>query len=1371
MKNLRILNKGQVVPQSRTYPDLAVITSKFDVINDSITIVLGSHEFGIYEVQQFLKTGEVKILASFPVKTSDKLLNFVHFEDSLQLILVFENGDIINATYDPISPDSDTTMVEIVGSIDCGIHAAQWSPDEETLALLTKENNIVLLSRLFEPITESFMNPNDINEQSNHVALGWGKKETQFQGKGAKQIERERSTLKASGLDIDSENAILHDPTVSEIQTGVISEYDTKDCKISWRGDAQFFAITSIEDVTFDTSMRIIRVYSRDGELISCSEPTDRLEENLSWKPQGSLIASTQRRFEPEINEEVLDVIFFEKNGLRHGEFTSRLPPGSKILDLDWSSNSEIIAVQLSHSIQLWTTKNYHWYLKQEISSINNIQINFLQFHPEKPLKLMIGTHSSIEIVDLSYCISSGPTAAPYDLGMTLVTDGTTCMITPISIANVPPPASLREFDVDEPIVDMAVSQSNELISVLTQNEVYLVSLKINNSVKPPVKAPELISRLAKITFTNENSQVKQIAMAGNDIIAVLFDGDGVTRIAMIDIFDITKPTLKNIIDVLPPKAVLLKSNYDFSAVTFGTADGSVYEINNSSSNDEDNSTYSKINKFPQLCTDYSIVSLSPASSQVEEHEHEVDAINKEWGKPNHHEFSSNVASFGLSQTGKFFCNGKLLCSGVTSFLTTESLLIYTTAKHQLKFVHLLNNDELYDPNGSENILESASLDYDERTRLIERGSLLVSAIPSKALVVLQAPRGNLETICPRIMVLTGVRKQIKEKHYREAFLTCRTHRIALDIIYDYNPESFVANVEKFIKDINSVEYLDLFLSGLYEEDVCETKYKETLTTDNALDNNTNNNNNNINTDFAKLSINNNETEKFVKPVGKEKISFICENILKVLVTPEYKTKFLQTIVTAYACQHPPKTEEALELIGTLEKEAEVEKTVQHLCFLLDVNKLYNISLGIYNIPLALVVAQQSQKDPKEYLPFLQDLHVLPDLRKKFTIDTHLKKYSKALESLTKITTAESPDIDEEIVNYVIERELYQDALKIYRYNDEKKQVILKAYADFLHSKQEYTEAGLAYEQLGHFELALESYVLGKKWEEAIALSLSPELEDKLTDISERLVTSLIDVHKYSSAAYINYKFLNNFTEALKLYCKDYSYEHAILLCLEEKKPELIEQVVEPAIGEGFGVVAELLADCKGQITSQLNRLRELRTKKEEDPYAFYGGEGELNETADNVSIAASETSTKESFFTRYTGKTSGTAKTGASRRTAKNRRREERKKARGKKGTIYEEEYLVRSVGRLLERLENTEPEAVSLIEALLRRKQVEQAYQIQKNFIEVIELLKANIVEIYSISERDRERIDENGMVYYVPEIPVPTVKEFPKKKILDY
>lgn len=35
---------------------------------------------------------------------------------------------------------------------------------------------------------------------------------------------------------------------------------------------------------------------------------------------------------------------------------------------------------------------------------------------------------------------------------------------------------------------------------------------------------------------------------------------------------------------------------------------------------------------------------------------------------------------------------------------------------------------------------------------------------------------------------------------------------------------------------------------------------------------------------------------------------------------------------------------------------------VEHLCFLVDVNKLYDNALGLYDINLTLLVAQQSQK-------------------------------------------------------------------------------------------------------------------------------------------------------------------------------------------------------------------------------------------------------------------------------------------------------------------------------------------------------------------------------------------------------------------------
>lgn len=92
----------------------------------------------------------------------------------------------------------------------------------------------------------------------------------------------------------------------------------------------------------------MIRVYNREGVLQSTSEPVDRLAHALSWRrallyiivyfvfvyhfvttftyysfisffrPSGNLIASSQKF--PDRNE----IIFFEMNGLRHGEFSLR---------------------------------------------------------------------------------------------------------------------------------------------------------------------------------------------------------------------------------------------------------------------------------------------------------------------------------------------------------------------------------------------------------------------------------------------------------------------------------------------------------------------------------------------------------------------------------------------------------------------------------------------------------------------------------------------------------------------------------------------------------------------------------------------------------------------------------------------------------------------------------------------------------------------------------------------------------------------------------------------------------------------------------------------------------------------------------------
>jgi elongator complex protein 1 len=130
--------------------------------------------------------------------------------------------------------------------------------------------------------------------------------------------------------------------------------------------------------------------------------------------------------------------------------------------------------------------------------------------------------------------------------------------------------------------------------------------------------------------------------------------------------------------------------------------------------------------------------------------------------------------------------------------------------------------------------------------------------------------------------------------------------------------------------------------------------------------------------------------------------------------------------------------------------------------------------------------------------------------------------------------------------------------------------------------------------------------------------------------------------------------------------------------------------------------------------------------------------------------------STNRSLFTRYTGRGSqgqsiGTAGTGVSRATSKNRRREERKRARGKKGSVYEEEYLVASVGRLVEKVEGVRGEIGRLVEGLVRRGMWERARAIEGNLGEVVGMCGACVPEVFD--NHDPVNVERSGEDGYRP------------------
>lgn len=298
----------------------------------------------------------------------DSIVNLHYFSDSATACLVLEGGDIIVVQEEgsTASPGEDGVHIEIMGSIDAGITAARWSPDEELLVITTKADTVVFMSRSFDGIAEARMTPADLSASNKHVSVGWGKKETQFQGRGAK--------AKA-----------LRDPTIPEkVDEGTLSAHDDGMTSVSWRGDGAYVAVSSVESAT----RRLIRVYTRDGVLDGASEPVDGLESALSWRPAGNLVAGVQRLADR------VDVVFFERNGLRHGQFMLRsteslLEPGTRIR-LNWNTDSTVLAVSFGSTVQLWTMGNYHWYLKQEISLKS--PCSHVSWHPEKALRLSVAS-------------------------------------------------------------------------------------------------------------------------------------------------------------------------------------------------------------------------------------------------------------------------------------------------------------------------------------------------------------------------------------------------------------------------------------------------------------------------------------------------------------------------------------------------------------------------------------------------------------------------------------------------------------------------------------------------------------------------------------------------------------------------------------------------------------------------------------------------------------------------------------------------------------------------------------------------------------------------------------------------------------------
>ena len=127
------------------------------------------------------------------------------------------------------------------------------------------------------------------------------------------------------------------------------------------------------------------------------------------------------------------------------------------------------------------------------------------------------------------------------------------------------------------------------------------------------------------------------------------------------------------------------------------------------------------------------------------------------------------------------------------------------------------------------------------------------------------------------------------------------------------------------------------------------------------------------------------------------------------------------------------------------------------------------------------MVAKHTQKDPKEFLPYLKKLQEMDPVWMKFQINYDLKYYEDALMELSKVLNFlfQGQEIYfDKCLNIIEKHQLYEFSLKLFCKNSKIFSKVWEIYGVFLESQSKFYEAGYAYLESNEYEKSLKCFIV-----------------------------------------------------------------------------------------------------------------------------------------------------------------------------------------------------------------------------------------------------------------------------------------------------
>ena len=911
-----------------------------------------------------------------------------------------------------VTVDPTTGAAELVGVFDEGLEAAAWSPDKEILLMVT---SIV---------------DDDEEEET----------------KEDPEINAHLMTMNAS-FEVLSEVRI---PNYIPSSLGESSKIS-----VCWRPDGSLCAVSSVDA---EDSMRNIRIYKRETLEVHAigraEDASGTLVKNLqtaqiSWAGTrcSQLLASVQRK-----GKKTHQVVFFESNGLRHREFLLRdKSPTTVVTSLNWNASSNILAVTLreesgTDKIQLWHRCNYHWYLKRELLYPNQ-QVQLTRFSSENPHDLLV-LLSGFEWRQYEVRWDPSTVLSFQDKSLAFVVDGSSLNLTAFQKALIPPPMCANSYGMENPINDIAFCKSqHHLGATLVQTSdgslVFLQYKEGTASSFDPTKilwgetqGIDLCSLRSFLVVGAEEDKI--------NVVAFQCASYNQTNDKLIEI------TISNISSREPRSEIIgsyelegrLKRAVSWSDTTNGCLlqvdDGTLFEYEQSR---ETKIVPSEAEPLMEVCPWMSAIKdVTPYGDD-----------SSDYTRPR--------LVFGLSSKSRLYLNDVMLAESASSFflsLNHEFLCYATTGSRcQSRFLPL---KEIHSFDPLMGLEQNYVLDgYEPRN--VEQGSRVVAILPQRPQMILQMPRGNLESIYPRALVLRYLMTRIANGVYGEAFRMMRKHKVDLNLIVDLNPRGFLdGGIASFVKQVDVIDYLNLFISTLQNYDVTQARFP-------------------VPTWLRDKIKQSEESQTFD---FSTKVNEICRKSRSVMLDFEKEGEkpgryYLLPVLSTFAKENPPRLDEALSLIkddALKENTTKMSKnplfsenaqsSIKYLAFLAEYELLFETALGMYDFEIARAVARNSQMDPKVYLPLLKRYNTLPTYFARYEVDIRLKRYDMALKNLYESNSL-NEDLEcfpqyqisngnsfEDCMKLINEQKLHKLGLELFRTDTDKSKAVLSALGNSL---------------------------------------------------------------------------------------------------------------------------------------------------------------------------------------------------------------------------------------------------------------------------------------------------------------------------------